>query len=222
MIRVELVDRSDTEQFHGSDDVISEYLGCTPHPGLTACHQTVQIRPTDEGGTCSERDRSNDVRSIENATVDEHLGVISDGVNRRLHQTERHRRAIELSSTVVRQNDGVGSDINGLAGVFDCLDPFHDNRTGPMVPKPRQVVERQTGVEEPIGGVDDRSFSRLKRGKSQGFRRQEVEPPSWVHGSVERGSEGEVRWNRHSVAHVSSSGATDGEINREYQGTESR
>ena len=75
VLRRELLEAADSEQFHGAGQLAGQDFDGTADAGLATGHQPVQVGPADEGATRTESDRGDDVGAGHDAGVDEDLGV---------------------------------------------------------------------------------------------------------------------------------------------------
>jgi len=55
-----------------------------------------------------------------------------------------------LTPPVVGEDDAVAAELHDTLGVLDALDAFDQELVGPHFAQPRDVLERQSGVEDLI------------------------------------------------------------------------
>ena len=93
--------RADAQELHRALDIPSEDVNHTLDSSLAPSHEPVQISPADEAGLCSEGDGGNDVSTVHDPTVDVYLSILADRIDGGSDETQRYRRSIELSPSVV-------------------------------------------------------------------------------------------------------------------------
>src|SRR5947199_117767 len=83
-------------------------------------------RASDENGARADAKRFHHIAASSDAAVHEHLGIL---VNRGEHfrqNAQRRRDAVELSAAVIRDDDGGGAVIDGLARIVRGVHALHD------------------------------------------------------------------------------------------------
>ena len=74
------------------------------HAALASCHQPIEVRATDQRGSCAERHRGHHVAAGQDAAVDVDLGPVTDRVDHPGQLLQRGRRAVQLATAVVRDD----------------------------------------------------------------------------------------------------------------------
>src|SRR4029079_10396300 len=78
MSGLELLEAGDSEEAHGSFDLLREDLDRSIDPCSAAGHQSVQVGPTDHGQARTEGNTGDDVSARHDSGVDVHLDVGAD------------------------------------------------------------------------------------------------------------------------------------------------
>src|SRR4030095_14306225 len=117
MLGGQLIERGHTEEAHGSLDLTSQNFDGAVYARAAAGHEPIEVGPSDESEPGAVRYRSHDVLAMHDATVQMDLDGVTHGSNDRWQKVKRDWRAVELTATMVRQNDGIYSCVGEAAGV---------------------------------------------------------------------------------------------------------
>ncbi len=102
-------------------------------------------------GNWEERDGNRNIGARTDAPVEVDLGGVADRVDDVRKQLEWGNSSIQLAAAVVRNRDPVRSCRHDGFRIVAALNPFDDDRTGPVRPEPFDVRHRHRGIED---GVD--------------------------------------------------------------------
>jgi hypothetical protein len=210
------------EQSHGAFHLIGQDLDGAVDTGLAAGHQPVQVGATDQREPCAHRDRRDHVGTGHDPGVEHDLDVAAHLGDHLGQQVERDRRPIELSATVIRQQDAVDPEVGDRSRVGDRLDALDHELARPLRPDPRQVVERDRRVEHRVQEFGDRARPSIQRRERQRLRGQEVEPPLRTRDRVDHGAQRQRGRDRHPVALVPQPRTGDGHVHRHHERVVSR
>ena len=113
--------------------VTEERLDDVPHARFTSQHQPEDIRPTDQAHLRSQRQRFRNVRSRPDARVEEYIELIANSIDDAWKNTQRADATVDLSATVVADDNALDAEIDTSLCIFNCLDAFEDDRALPVL-----------------------------------------------------------------------------------------
>src|SRR5665213_4414848 len=105
MVRPELGHAAHSQELHGPTNLPDKNFSRPFDARLTAGHEPVQVRSTDERSLGAERHSSNDVSTTHDACVHPDLGARTDCVDDFWDEPQRNRGTVELTATVIGQHD---------------------------------------------------------------------------------------------------------------------
>ncbi len=133
-------------------DLHFELVDEAPHdpPGapLPVQREAVQVRPADEHRVGAERQRLEGVTARADPGVEEHGHPAVDRLDDWTERVERRDRPVDLTPTVIRDDDAVDVVLDGKPGVAWALDPLEQDRAIPVLADQRQLLPAQSGVLE--------------------------------------------------------------------------
>src|SRR4051812_40935929 len=118
--RGQLLERMGAEQLHGADDLVAEDRDHPVHPGATACHESVEVGPADEGEPRAECDRRDDVGAVHDPGVHDDLEILPDLADHVRQQVEGDGGAVQLPAAVIGQHDTVHPEVREPLRVLDA------------------------------------------------------------------------------------------------------
>jgi len=222
---VEGGDGGAAEEAEGAIDVGAEDFESADDAGITGDGHAVGVGAADEDGTGAEADGFHDVATAADAAVHQDFGAAVDGGDDFGKRADGGIDGIELAPAVVGDDHGGNAFIHGAARVVSREQAFHDDRAGPDLPNPAQVVPADSGVGESrsdihqlhrlsIGGGDVFKFGDAAIGKKRG------EPARMREKLRKKGELGEKRAAEkllHAVAGIALAHSGDGRVHGDDQ-----
>src|SRR6185312_6213991 len=220
MAGFELFERGDAEQTHRARELGAEDLDGAVDTLASAGHEAVEVGATDEREPSAEGNRGHDVRPRHDAGVEQDLGVLADLAHDLWQQMEWDRRTVELPATVIGEQDAVDTHRRKRAGVIQVLHALDDELAWPLLLDPGEILKGHRGIEHGVEQFGDRARPAVEGGEGERFGGEEVDPPGRARNRVDDRLRRERGWNRHTVAGIPESRASDGNVDRDEQRVE--
>src|SRR5208283_424132 len=104
-------------------------------------------RAADQSRLRAERHRFQDILSRTNSAVEVNLRPAADRINYLRQNADRRRRAVQLPSAVVGDDDGVGAVVDGLPRVFGIEHALDDDPDAKPLFDPADVLPGERRIE---------------------------------------------------------------------------
>src|SRR5271168_4374017 len=126
--RIELAEADCAEQYHRGDDFVFQQFEHAHDTRLAAGGKTVTLHTAQPGQACAHRDCLNDIAAAIEATVDDHLGAASDGLDYFRQDIGRAAAMIELPAAMIGDVNKIDAVFEAELGVFRSGDTFDRER----------------------------------------------------------------------------------------------
>ena len=128
--------------------------------------------------------------------------------------------SVELTATMVRQQNAIDTEFDTSPGVFERLDALDDYVAPLLVLDPDQVVAVDGGFEHRVQEIGDGAVELSERAEPDRLSREEVETPLDSRDCIEHGSAGERRRDSESVVPITQPRTGDRDVDVDKQGVE--
>src|SRR5712691_7599274 len=192
-------------------------------PRSPAAPRPYTVRPSDETGAGTERQCLHDVSTPPYAAVEEHFDSVAGRVDDLRQYLERRRQPVELTATVVRDEDSIDALVGRAHGVLGAHDPLDDDAALPDRAKRHDVFPCECGIELLIDVSRERKWTASRAAVRRDVREFDArtakhlkEPPRALQ-NFESILHGDARRDRRAVSVVALALTEDGHIRRDHE-----
>src|SRR6267143_3192256 len=132
-------DRRTAEEAQSTFHIITQNLerACDTRPSGSS--EAESISTAEENGSCAKTNRFYDIATSANPAIHKDFGSTVDGGNHLGEHSQRGWSAVQLTSTVIRNDDRGRSFGYGTFGIVGSEHSLDDNRPGPDALEPANV-----------------------------------------------------------------------------------
>jgi len=154
--RIQGLDGGTAEEAESAVDAFAEDLEGVGDAGFACGAEAVGVGAADEDGASTEAKGFYDVRAAADSAIEQDFGLAADSGDDFRQDAKRWRNGIELTATVIGDDDGGGTNVDGAAGVVGGENSFCDDGAGPEFPEPAKIFPGDDSATECGADVDER------------------------------------------------------------------
>src|SRR5206468_7116209 len=136
------------EQLESANEIGAQNLDCACNTCIASRSQPVGVCTSDHDGSSTQTERFDNIAATADAAIEEDLDAIAYARHNFRQDLQRRRNTVELSATMIRNDQRIRSLVHCAEGILSRVDTFYHYRPVPGCANPLEVLPSDNGLFE--------------------------------------------------------------------------